>query len=634
MARGNFIVESIERITADGKTERHSFKPGLNLLVGRPNTGKTVWLRMLDFVLGDRDPAEKSLSGELASKYDSIQVQARAGEEEITLERRWKEPGAKHKIFLDENPVESGSLSALLLKKLGIPVLHYPKGDPYAARAWPELSWRSLYRHIYRRQTFWGDLVEKQPEGEQHACIIQFLGLARSIFSAEYASLIEARKSRMSLEAQRDTFMRTLNQVSQELLDVEDEVAGITPELLSDAVGQIDAQLEHIRVEREEILEALLAKASGRERRPVQDLGEERAQLLSQHERAASEIATTEVRLRDILDYRSDLEAEVERLERARVSGRVFSGLRITHCPACDQAINGSNEQGAECFLCRRPLPGNEGDAEAGEKRLELAIRQLRTEREEASRLVENLTDRRQELAREVRKHVERIEELEADLERVRRPAAAILPPELAQLDTQAGRLEERRRQWQRIRGTLKRREELAREIQSLQARAEKLDGEVERQAQSVDFETAADILCDGMNDYLNRLNEARAEAWTQAEVNLRLSDKKFSFNVGGERWDKKLGGTLALYFLLAYQYGILRLTRETGCNYPGFTVVDMPAELPDVKNIADLENFVLVPFVRLLSEKEMKDTQVIVAGSSFAGLEEVHRIELQHVYK
>lgn len=332
MARGNFIIESIERVAADGKTERHSFEPGLNLLVGPPNTGKTVWLRMLDFVLGDRYPAEQTLSEELARKYHSIQVQARTGEEEVTLERRWKEAGAKHKVFLDGNPVESGNFSALFLEKLGIPVLHYPQGDPYAAREWPELSWRSLYRHIYRRQAFWGGLVERQPEGEQYACIIQFLGLAKYVFSAEYASLIEARKSRTSLEAQRDIFMRTLNQVSQELLDVEDEVAGVTPELISDAVRQINAELDGIRAGREALLEALLADASDREIGRVQSIGEERAQLLSKHEKAAGELGIAEARLRDILDYRSDLEAELERLERARVSGRVFSGLRIGMC--------------------------------------------------------------------------------------------------------------------------------------------------------------------------------------------------------------------------------------------------------------------------------------------------------------
>ena len=90
----------------------------------------------------------------------------------------------------------------------------------------------------------------------------------------------------------------------------------------------------------------------------------------------------------------------------------------------------------------------------------------------------------------------------------------------------------------------------------------------------------------------------------------------------------------MTLYFLLSYQYGLLRLSRESGCNYPGLTVLDMPAELPDVESVADLENFVLVPFLRLLSEPEMKDAQVIVAGSAFTGLEGVRRIELDRVYK
>ena len=62
MARRSFIIDSIERVTADGITERHSLEAGLILLVGQPNTGKTGWLRMLDFVLGDSDPVEQRLS--------------------------------------------------------------------------------------------------------------------------------------------------------------------------------------------------------------------------------------------------------------------------------------------------------------------------------------------------------------------------------------------------------------------------------------------------------------------------------------------------------------------------------------------------------------------------------------------
>lgn len=293
----SFVVESIERTPEDGQTERLAFEAGLNLLVGRPNTGKTVWLRMLDYALGDPDAAEQTLTEELAQKYNSIRVTVRIGDAPVTLERRWKETGSKHKVFVDGNPIASRGLSSVLLDLLGIPLLHYPKGNPYSPRAWPELSWRSLYRHVYRQQRFWGGLVDQQPQSEQHACILQFLGLAESLFSAEYESLINARKAQMSLEAHRDGFMRILNQVSQELLDVEDTVAGITPGAISDAVNAIDAELDRVRSKREAMLEAVLAGSSAEDTIVLEELAEDRARLLSVRTAKADELEMADSRL-------------------------------------------------------------------------------------------------------------------------------------------------------------------------------------------------------------------------------------------------------------------------------------------------------------------------------------------------
>lgn len=634
MASRTFVIDEIERISSKGERERLSFENGLNLLVGRPNTGKTMWLRMLDYVLGDRDAAERTLSEELAEKYDSVRVRAHVGDEELVLERRWKESGAKNKIFVDNTAISSENFSSVLLEKLGIPVLHYPQGDPYASRTWTELSLRSLYRHIYRQQLYcWGSLVERQPEGEQHACLLQFLGLGEHVYSEEYGALIQARRARIELEAQRDNFMRTQNEVSRGLLDVEDEVVGITPEAISDGIGRVDSELEDLRRRHESTLEALLADSVERMPSRVHELAEERARLLTEHTKAAAELRAAETRLSDISEYRKDIEGELGRLERARVSGRVFTGLRISNCPACDQRIGGSNDEGTNCFLCRRPLPEVQGEAEAGAKRLEVAIRQLRSERDEAEQLVEELARRHRELTREVRRASERIAELEADLDRVRQPAAAFLPPELSQLDVQAGRLEERKKHWERVRELLRRREEFASKISEIQARISELDDAVERRARQLNFESASDLLVDGLNDYLRRLNYARPGSWTQEAIDLRLGEKNFRFTVGGERWESRLGGTLTLYFLLAYQYGLLRLTREERCHYPGLAVLDMPAELPDVESVSDLEDFVLEPFVRLLGEKGMEGAQMIVAGSSFEGLEGAHRIELEHVF-
>ncbi len=107
--------------------------------------------------------------------------------------------------------------------------------------------------------------------------------------------------------------------------------------------------------------------------------------------------------------------------------------------------------------------------------------------------------------------------------------------------------------------------------------------------------------------------------------------DRGFRVKVGDGRWDRKLGGTLSLYFLLAYQYALLRLTTMQNCHYPGLSLIDFPAELPD---IVDEENFLVVPFIELLNREEMKGSQLIIAGTGFVGLGPVHRLELLHVWK
>ena len=100
---------------------------------------------------------------------------------------------------------------------------------------------------------------------------------------------------------------------------------------------------------------------------------------------------------------------------------------------------------------------------------------------------------------------------------------------------------------------------------------------------------------------------------------------------MGNGTWDRKLGGTLSLYFLLAYHYALLCLTSRPECHYLGLCVIDFPAELPD---IVDEENFLVVPFIELLGREDMKASQLIIAGTGFAGLEGVHRLELLQIWK
>ena len=171
----------LERKLASGETESLEFETGVNLLIGRSNTGKTKWLETFDYLLGDESdfPLEEIEEG-APGKYISAAAHLQIGDEKsLHIERRWRERGAKTKIFVDGNGMNSKEFQQMLLQRLGIPLLNYPKGNPMSGQTWPELSFRQLLRHIYRQQLKWGDLAEKQPISDQHACILQFLGACR-----------------------------------------------------------------------------------------------------------------------------------------------------------------------------------------------------------------------------------------------------------------------------------------------------------------------------------------------------------------------------------------------------------------------------------------------------------------------
>jgi hypothetical protein len=100
--------------------------------VGVPTTGKTKWLQTLDFLLGDfgTNPFENSSDPTLAETYDAASTLLLIGGEQFLVERRWKEAGAKTKLFVNGSAISPSDFQSLLLERLNIPSLHFPKGNP------------------------------------------------------------------------------------------------------------------------------------------------------------------------------------------------------------------------------------------------------------------------------------------------------------------------------------------------------------------------------------------------------------------------------------------------------------------------------------------------------------------------
>jgi predicted nucleic acid-binding Zn-ribbon protein len=560
------------------------------------------------------------------------------GEDTLVVERRWQDVGAKTKVIVNDAAHDVHEFRKLLLDRLGIPAVHYPQGNPYGPRTWPELGWRSLFRHLYRRQRFWGDIADQQFASEQHACLIQFLGMAETLFSKQYGEMIQNEKSIAELQVRKEQFLKTLQEVSNEIVDEHEIDTAITPDALKAAKVRLEEEVNKLNGRRAKIVAQLISNsAPGSDDAngdTISKLSKEFAELRTSEGRHAEEITKVQARLDEISLYDQRVSSEIGRLERAKDAGETLADLKVTHCPVCDQAVdNKNNESDSGCYLCHQQMPSVGPLQGEPLKRLEFELDQLSGEKKEISELLASLQTAKQghiERIRSIRARASQISEL---LRPARMATAAVLPPEVAQIEMEVGRRIERIDQLRRIGESLAKREKLASEIQRIQKQVEALKSEVDRMTADLDFETAGDILTDGMNDYVRQLVYEDKKMWTQQSITFRIGRSDFSIKAGKQKWQSQLGGTMTIYFLLAYHYALLELSKQQESKVPGFLILDLPAEVEGEK-VADKENFVIEPFIALTKQPEFNGGQIIVAGSAFQGLGGVRRIELKEVWK
>lgn len=633
--RATLMIKHLKRTQKSLPDEILHFKPGVNVIVGLPNTGKTKWLRMLDYLMGDPDPPESTFGIDLADKYDSIEAIFLIGDEEYSVERRWKERGSKTKVYVNEEPISVNEFSQFLLSKLEIPALNFPKGSPYSERSWPELSWRMLLRHIYRRQRFWTDFADKQPEGEQYACLMQFLGLAEHLFSDEYGQLVEKQKRIFKLQSMKDAFLNMLDELSNELVEEKEIQVTITRESIDLAIRRIYSKVEDLQQQRQQLMNDLLnktAQGDNNEQNAFNQLSRTWNELQVAQEEINIRLTRIQKRLEELQDYKKAVDRELAKLQRTQSAGRLLIDLKITHCPACDQLVSRSESDAEHCFLCHQPI--NPISDDASTNRIDFEAEQLKEERQEVDELIATLVNDQEVTIAEKRRIEEGIERVNSQMKPIRQIAASIIPPEVPIIDMESGRLQERIRQLTRIKSTLDLREKLSEDINRIEGEVAELKIQVQKLSQKANLEQAADRMTDGMNTYLNALQAQGKNLWTQGPVSFKIRKRDYGVIVNGDDWANKLGGTLTLYFLFAYHHALLSLIKYPNTNYPGLAVLDLPPTLEDGSTIKDDENFVLKPFVQLMQTQDMEKTQVIATGATFEGLTGVNRIELTRVWK
>jgi hypothetical protein len=385
------VVTELVRSPEQGPEDRLTFTTGVNVLVGLPNTGKSKWLQMLNYLLVSEDAPADAFGEVAAAKYTSIKGTLCVAGEAMEVERRWDSAMPKNRIIVNGEPSTIKEFLLLLQNRLGIPVLHYPQGNPLGQRSWPDLGWRSLYRHMYRRQQFWGDIADKQPESEQHACILQFCGLAEKLFSEEYGKLVEKQKRIIELQAQKEHFLATLSQVSKDLLSADEIGVGLTPQSLDAARQRVTSEIDQLQVERQALIAALTTKIQEspapdtETTEPLDKLTEELASLEARSEQIRMALERNRTRLAEMTEYRTEVEQEVGRLDRAAKARSLLADLKVTHCPVCDQPVT-TQPAPSTCYLCHRPMATSPTAASAA--RMEMEVEQTRAVLQEATEIV------------------------------------------------------------------------------------------------------------------------------------------------------------------------------------------------------------------------------------------------------
>jgi hypothetical protein len=218
---------------------------------------------------------------------------------------------------------------------------------------------------------------------------------------------------------------------------------------------------------------------------------------------------------------------------------------------------------------------------------------------------------------------------VENELAPVRTAVAALAQDSVSAIDVAIGELNERQRQIGRLSAALEVGRALTKQVVDVEKEIVPIQARVEESLRATDFDEAESLLSDGMNEYLQAINRLKPNAWPHNRVTVDVSRSAFRI----KRWDKALGGTDTLYFLMAYQYGLLALSDKKECNYPGFAIIDVPGEFSG-EAVEDKENFIVQPFIDLLAKKSFNGAQAIITGAAFTGLQGVSTTHLTELLR
>ena len=356
-----------------------AFGPGLNVVSGPSDTGKSYVVEVIEFMPGGGTPpralpesqgydrARLSIEAHDGRRFDLVRA-LQGGD--ISLEEKGAEPSEPTVLASKLSAHNDANISTFLLRLVGLDGKHVRKN---ADDQLQNLSFRNLVHLVVVDEE---SIIKKQSPvyGRETTARTAEAGVFKLLLTGVDDSALIAKKKRVIAKAELEAQLALLDQLIEKY---EKELGGLTPDL-----GDLDAQLERLNAWIEESLISLREQRSAL----AEQEGQRRAAWASRDKVIArlSEIGGLLERF-TLLDehYVSDM----DRLNAVSEAGLFFVALPAGRCPLCGAPAGDHRHEGLAPdgdIVALREACGREG-VKIGRLRSELtkAISDLQAEQAE-----------------------------------------------------------------------------------------------------------------------------------------------------------------------------------------------------------------------------------------------------------
>jgi hypothetical protein len=573
---------------------------------------------MIDFLFGDRQSPQSKFGSSLVSEYDAIEMSIVVNGEPSSVSRTFGKSGSPSRFLIGSSRSTPDSFNDWIHEALEWPHTLISRGTSVnAASGVEELSFRTIFRHVYRRADSWTSFASQEFPHHRRAVTAFLSGIADVVYSRTRVEQQHLTARIADLESERLRVRSIIDSV----------VKTATEGFRQSGVVSLDT----IDAAEREVDEAIAAESRRRE-----ELGLLIRESPDYDESLDSRLAALEVEigstLRDvdglnqaITDQErlsATLEADLQRIERASSAAGLFSSLRVTMCPACFQAISAQQSYGTQstqCYLCHQHVSDD-----ARLRRLELEATIIHGERDELGGAIADLTKSRLALEETLRTLERDRTDLLAHIDRHRQDFLAPFLTELEQIQYRIGQLSERRLALLRLRDVRRHVADLDEQIRSIENQISEL--QTASNDAPIDFGLArrrCSMISEIMNQFISDIPSERGVFGP-----ITLVPQSVDFYVGSDQWNAALGNERRVLFLLAYHYAQIVLATEENTPHPMVIILDNPFQ-------QDVPDDAVEQAIQLLSSCCARDSrvQIIIATRRQMNSIDANRIQFTHQF-